>query len=247
MSHCFLLKAIRPNWPTGAPPFFLSRGLCLLRLWLASPSFPWLGFFRGVYSPTAPAAPSGSLIRCQSVQVYHHHPVFPIGGGKTTSSGQCSYISGFYSVCSLFFLFRRAPTPPQCPVTCFSQPTGNPDCSLHDLSLRVSLTFPVLSSHSCCLLLRPLVPLTIALSFLRRSCPLTSRSLMPLLHSSCARRLLPNVRPSTALALPLKTASLTRCHSCTACHPSAGGGGQLLPGPNFPLGPFLLLFTMTYG
>jgi hypothetical protein len=52
---------------------------------------PCSSFFHGVYSPTAPAAPSlrplvpsGSLIGCQSVQVYHRHPAFPIGGGKTT-------------------------------------------------------------------------------------------------------------------------------------------------------------------
>jgi hypothetical protein len=50
--------------------------------------------FRSVYSPIAPVAPSlrpldpcGSLIRCQSVQVYDHHPVFFIffeWWGKTT-------------------------------------------------------------------------------------------------------------------------------------------------------------------
>jgi hypothetical protein len=27
---------------------------------------------------------SGSLVRCWSLQVYHHHHVFPIGGGKIT-------------------------------------------------------------------------------------------------------------------------------------------------------------------
>jgi hypothetical protein len=62
--------------------------------------------FYGVYSPTVPAAPSlrplvpsGYLIRCKPVQVYHHHPPFHImirnrmqmtkilplvGAGKTT-------------------------------------------------------------------------------------------------------------------------------------------------------------------
>jgi hypothetical protein len=44
--------------------------------------------FRDVHSPTAPAAPSlrqlvpsSFLMRCQSVQVFHHH-ASPISGGK---------------------------------------------------------------------------------------------------------------------------------------------------------------------
>jgi hypothetical protein len=52
----------------------------------------------GVYSPAAPATPSlrllipcGSLIGCQPVQVYHHHPDFQIGGGKGSENGQYSY------------------------------------------------------------------------------------------------------------------------------------------------------------
>jgi hypothetical protein len=72
MLHCSLLKAICPKWPTGVPPFLLFWGLCLV-----SPSSLWLSL-HGVYSPTAPSLrpliPSGSLIRCEAVQVYHHQP-----------------------------------------------------------------------------------------------------------------------------------------------------------------------------
>jgi hypothetical protein len=44
MSHCSLLKAIRSEWSTGVPPFLLFLALCLRRLCLGSPSFPWLDF-----------------------------------------------------------------------------------------------------------------------------------------------------------------------------------------------------------
>jgi hypothetical protein len=132
MSHCSRLKAIRPKWPTGAPPFFLFWGLCLLRLWSVSPSFPWLVFFRGVYSPTAPTALSGSLIIWKSVQVYHHHPVFPIGGGKLPKvDGAPTFLAS--TLCAVSISSLEGSTPPQCPVTRSSQPTGNPDSSLHDL------------------------------------------------------------------------------------------------------------------
>jgi hypothetical protein len=41
-----------------------------------------------------PLVPSGSLISCQLVQVYHHHHLPLVGAGKSSESGQCSYISG---------------------------------------------------------------------------------------------------------------------------------------------------------
>jgi hypothetical protein len=73
--------------PTGVPLFLLFGGLCLWRLWLVSPSSPWL-ISHCDYSPTAPAAPflrrllpSCSLIRCQSVRVFHHR-LPSVGAGK---------------------------------------------------------------------------------------------------------------------------------------------------------------------
>jgi hypothetical protein len=78
MPHFSLLKAICPKQLTGVPPFLLFRGLCSRRMWSAYPSFLWL-IFHCDYSPTAPAGPpvrqfvlSGSLTRCEPVQVYHH-------------------------------------------------------------------------------------------------------------------------------------------------------------------------------
>jgi hypothetical protein len=63
---CSHLKAVRPEYLTGVPPFLLPRAeLGFI--------FSWLGFSCGDFSPTAPAAPS---LRCQSVQVYNHHPFF---------------------------------------------------------------------------------------------------------------------------------------------------------------------------
>jgi hypothetical protein len=51
------------------------------------------------------ARPEPLPIRCQSVQVYQYHTTFPIGESISSESGQCSYISGSYSVCILFFRF----------------------------------------------------------------------------------------------------------------------------------------------
>jgi hypothetical protein len=44
--HCSRLKAIRPEQPTGVPPFLRFQGLCLWRLWSASPSFSVAQFSR---------------------------------------------------------------------------------------------------------------------------------------------------------------------------------------------------------
>jgi hypothetical protein len=78
-SHCLLLKAIHPAEGCA----------CDVCAWFHFPSRG--SVFHGVYSATAPTAPSlrllvlsGSLIRCQSTQIYHLHPAFPIGGCKTT-------------------------------------------------------------------------------------------------------------------------------------------------------------------
>jgi hypothetical protein len=88
--------------------------------------------------------------------------------------------------------------------------------------------FPDLAPVSC-LLLRPLMPLPVVISFLIPSCWIAPRSLMPLLHSAPPRTFLP-VRPSirgsscdiaTRSDFPsssfdrrsFMTASVTPCHS----------------------------------
>jgi hypothetical protein len=58
-------------------------------------------------------------------------------------------------------------------------------CSSYNVSL-----FP---RHGSCLLLRPLIPSPVLLSFLRRSCRLEPRSFFPLFYSCCSRRFFPNV------------------------------------------------------
>jgi hypothetical protein len=66
------------------PPFLLFRGLGLSCLSLVSPSSPWL-ISHGDYSASTPSVPffrplilSGSLIGCQSIQVYCHYLSFHI-------------------------------------------------------------------------------------------------------------------------------------------------------------------------
>jgi hypothetical protein len=97
--------------PTGVPPFlvfprdvlvtsvigltFLPRGSVPQRLLSNCSRCPFL----------KPLVPSGSLIRGHLVQVYPHHPAFPICGGKSSESGQITYFSSSYSMCSLFFRF----------------------------------------------------------------------------------------------------------------------------------------------
>jgi hypothetical protein len=39
-------------------------------------------------------------------------------------------------MCAASSFISEEPTPPQCPVTHFPQPFGNPDGSLHDLQLE---------------------------------------------------------------------------------------------------------------
>jgi hypothetical protein len=114
------------------------------------------------------------------------------------------------------------------------------------VSLKVSLTFPVLSSRSCCLLLHPLMPLPAVLSFLRCSCSLTSQSLTPILLSWCiclSPLKHPSFRGSSCNIIParsLTTVSLPLCRNSTAGH------DQLLPGPTTALGPLLQLSVTPY-
>jgi hypothetical protein len=185
-------------------PFLLFKGLCLRHLYLITPSSLclWLGL-HGVLSPAAPASPaspssrplvlSGSLIRCELVQVYHHHPAFPFGGGKTSCSGRCSYISGSYSLCHFFFHFGGGQPHHSVLTLIFWILAIFFVISNPRVSLKVSLTFPMLFSRSCCLLLHPMMPLAVVLSFLRCICRIASRSLIPLMPFSFAWRLFPNV------------------------------------------------------
>lgn len=90
------LRLILLNSPQICCHFFFSKCCACDVCDQSCPPFLWLDS-QGDYPPTAPSLrppiPSGSLIRCQSVQVYHQHPSFPIGVGKSSESGQCSYIS----------------------------------------------------------------------------------------------------------------------------------------------------------
>jgi hypothetical protein len=69
-----------------------------------------------------------------------------------------------------------------------------------------------------------------------------------LMHSGCARRFFPNVRPFEVphATLSLPTVFLMPCRNGTASHFSAGGG-QLLPGPTIFLVPLLRLTAAPYG
>jgi hypothetical protein len=159
-------------------------------------SFPWLGN-HGDFSPTSPAAPSlrplvlsGSLIGCQSAQVYHHH-LPPAGASNSSECGKCTFIHCSYSVRSFFFRFRGSRRLHNV-LTLIFRVLAEDAAVLFTISsprvyLKVSLTFPMLSSRRCCLLLRPLIPLLIVLSFLRRSCRIAPRSLTQLLHSGSFR------------------------------------------------------------
>jgi hypothetical protein len=112
---CYIAPSLRlfvPNSPQAYHLSFFSEGcacdVCgwshISPLWLSS---------HGDYSSTAPTArtlrlliPSGSLIGCQSVQVFPHHASLPFGEGKSSRNGHCSYTFSSYSMCSLFFPFR---------------------------------------------------------------------------------------------------------------------------------------------
>jgi hypothetical protein len=113
-STCYSAPSLRlfvPNSLRAYHHYFFSEGCACDDCYRSRLPSPLLGSHDDC-SPTVPTAPSfrplvpsGSLIGCESVQVYYHHPTFPIGGGKSSESGQCSYISGFYSMCRLVFRF----------------------------------------------------------------------------------------------------------------------------------------------
>jgi hypothetical protein len=87
----------------------------------------------GDYCPTAPSLrpliPSGSLIRCEPVQVYHHQPYsrVPFRSVRSTVPRVVdALISLAFKLLVLSFL--RGPTPAQCLTTDFSNPYGRPGC-----------------------------------------------------------------------------------------------------------------------
>jgi hypothetical protein len=146
---------------------------------------PVARFFCCVYSPTAPTAHSlkpllqaGYVIRCESVQVYHHH--LPVGAAK---SAQCTHMYGSYTVCHLFFSFGGGRPLHNVQSLIFSLmdvPTICIVTSSSTVFLKILPSVVLLPRHGSCLLLHHMMPLPVVLSFLRCSCSLTSRSLIPL-------------------------------------------------------------------
>jgi hypothetical protein len=81
MLHCFLTNSLQAYHQF----FFSCASDACGRSRFRS---PWL-ISHSDYSPTIPAAPSsrllilsGSLIKCQSVQMYYHHPFFLLSAGE---------------------------------------------------------------------------------------------------------------------------------------------------------------------
>jgi hypothetical protein len=196
---------VLPAWPTGLLPF-LFWGLCLRRLCLVLPSSPWL-VFHGVCFPTAPAAPSlrplvpsGSLTGRQLVQVYHILLFCSVQAkdSRLVNARTSMALKLLLVVCSFV---SEGDDPSQRPDAHFLLYNGSPAILFAISSPRVShkvvLRFPMLSSHSCCLLPHLLMSLLVAI-FLRRSCSLSSWSLIPLLpswHVRCLSR--PSFRGSS--------------------------------------------------
>jgi hypothetical protein len=121
-----------------------------------------------------PLVPYGSLIGCQSVQVFHHY-LPPVGATRGSESFQCSYIYCSYSVRRVFFRFGR----------------GRHLHNVLTFVFREGSTIPFTTSRTRAFL--KILPGVLYL--LRRNSSLRSRFLMPLLHSGRGRHFLPNVRP----------------------------------------------------
>jgi hypothetical protein len=157
---------------------------------LVSPSSPWL-ISHGDYSSADPSlrtlVPSGSLLRCPLVQVYHYH-LPPVGAGKNSENGQCSYISGSYFVCSLFFRFGG----------------GRLLHNVQSINFRslIEVRTICFATSSSTLYLKVLLSVLLLLRYNRSFRPWF---LMPLLHSGCAQHPFPNICP---FEVPLATLSL---------------------------------------
>jgi hypothetical protein len=166
--HCPSLRPFVPNSLQACRHYFFSDS-CVCDVCDRSHLLPCCSAFRGVYSPTAPVAPSlrplvpsGSIIGCQSVQVYHHHPAFAMWGRKFRVWSTLAHLSLLLCVLS-FLSLLRGPTPPQYPEAHFPQSTRSPDYFLSDLQLtvflRILLSIVPFPRRGSCLLLRPLKPL----------------------------------------------------------------------------------------
>jgi hypothetical protein len=142
--------------------------------------------------PTAPSlrllVPSGSMIRCQSVQLYHHHLPL-VGVGKSSRTDQCSYGYGSSAVSSLFFCFGGA------------SPLHNVLMPIFHSLIENSTTHFTTSSPIIC----PRALLN-ALWLPGHSCRLVPQSFSPLLHFGHGCRLLSSIHlsgaPLAALSLP---------------------------------------------
>jgi hypothetical protein len=153
---------------------------------------------------------------------------------KVPESGQCSYISGSYSVCSPFFHFRG------------DRPLHNVQSHIFR-SLMEVLTICFVTSSS---VVFQKVLLNV---LLLPRCNHSFRPwfLMLLLYSGYARRLFPNITffwgcfCKIVPAWSLMTVSLAQCRNGTVGHPSVGDS-QLLLATTIALGPFLQLSGEPY-
>jgi hypothetical protein len=158
-SHCSFLKAVRPEWPNGASPFFFS-----LKAVLAASSFcpatpcsdyspavtssaPFLGLF----------VPNNSTLQRHITLTLHIHSVLI----HSHSGGRCFFVTSSYSVLFHFFCFGG------------SRP-------LHKVQFMSKFT---MLSTSNFFRYRSCPPPRSSTTFLPCSCCLRPRSLMPVLHS----------------------------------------------------------------
>jgi hypothetical protein len=108
MLYCSLFKVIRPNSLQAYRHFlFPTDSACYVCERSRLPT-PWL-VSHDEYSPIAPAAPSlmplvpsGTLIRREPLQVYHHHLPL-VRAGKSSENCRCAYINGSQTSSSLLF------------------------------------------------------------------------------------------------------------------------------------------------
>jgi hypothetical protein len=151
--------SIRHIAPIGVRHFFFSTGCaCGFRCWSHLP--PCGSAFCGVYTSTASSlrllVPSGFLVRCKPIQIYHHH-LAPVCGVRSSESSQCSMAPTLKLLVGSSFvltlIFRSL----------MEVPTARSNSRVCPRVFR-------LPKYSSCILLRPLTLLPVALSFLRRSC-----------------------------------------------------------------------------